>query len=623
MQEETCDYWHWDWSYQSRIELRWASNGLSFSAAEKQLIRDSVAAFNALPNARIHIAEGTSSCVGRQFVDTSVEQPHGTICLMKEDRTTKTATAWPHVVVPGCVANFCEIAFGDELFLPMDEDQVWRFAQHELGHCFGLHHPAWSGDWMSANMPANPGTTQQHVAMTRDTMNGLSYLHPFGSNFLFDIFKYMTRADVLVRYSKNHSNTIPWYLSGSGTSRGLHVFFDEGEVSDDGDFGNEETLAYLTGDFAGDGPPHDVAAAMCTNCNAGDNAGDTVTWWVMEGGSWVTVYFDSSSSWIPDFGDGEDYDQYRAGDFDGNGCDDLWLIRNQSARESAANGGMTCDGAFHDPLQPADCRVRVYIARARNGAGYTGTCDRFESASAEWVVLEMGVNDRSAASAWPWVVGDFVTTPDSVGCDDLAYGRPSQTNPRQLSWMMIRSTDTDMDGDCDTLVPMSNPWYTDWGDLGMHQYYAADAGNPSGSGEDLIRVRMAVSTSPVAQWGIAYSNGSNGFTNPHYPVANGYISGGEDYWTGMVFGIGDFDGANGVDLISLRGEYAGPVRYFIAFRSNTGGQWSYASSLSGNLPTAQASWDQVTDNDDDAARDNGGDDAKHRWWYQWSDVWSN
>lgn len=60
----TCEYFHWDWAYQPRIEIRWASNGLSFTSSERQLIRDSIAAYNALPNARIHITEGTTACTG-------------------------------------------------------------------------------------------------------------------------------------------------------------------------------------------------------------------------------------------------------------------------------------------------------------------------------------------------------------------------------------------------------------------------------------------------------------------------------------------------------------------------------------------------------------------------------
>lgn len=239
------------------------------------------------------------------------------------------------------------------------------------------------------------------------------------------------------------------------------------------------------------------------------------------------------------------------------------------------------------------------------------------------VTRSVFLNDRSAVVAWPWVVGDFETT-DGLGCDDIAYGEASQVDPRVMSWKLFRATDSNSNGLCDNLV-YDGEWEDDWGVLGRRYVFAADAGR--GAADDIIMVTVPV-TSGVeeANWSIAYSNGSTALTDIHWPLAGSnqhYISGAENHWTGMVFGVGDFNGANGVDFITLRGANStGAVKARIAYRAAGTGSWTLGSfSTDTVLPTAKAAWDQPSEDMPDGLLDDGGDDAAGTWWCTTCDAW--
>ena len=64
------------------------------------------------------------------------------------------------------------------------------------------------------------------------------------------------------------------------------------------------------------------------NFKTNDGMQDTVQWEVRLGNCNGGFY--EATEWISDFGNSEDYGQYRVGDFDGDGQDDLWLIANMS-----------------------------------------------------------------------------------------------------------------------------------------------------------------------------------------------------------------------------------------------------------------------------------------------------
>lgn len=596
--------WHPE---QRPIRLAWDTNALPFSQAEKTLIRDALQTYNQLPNAQLHFQDYGETCT---YSPSSLLE--GQICIAKFDEDV--ARGWAQVsTAETCRVRWCTIMFTDEVFNQPVEFQ-WKLALHEFAHCLGAAHKSYSLDWMAPTiLTANQG--QQHIGMTRDIQNYLSWRYPFGSNYHIGGGMGANSIDILVRSNKAHlSDVVPWY--GAGYNNILSTFVDNGEVSDDGDFGNETTLAYLHGDFRGDGPPLDVAAGMCTGCDPSDNAGDVVNWWVMRGGDTYATKFASSSSWLSDFGDGEDYDQYRVGDVDGNGCDDLILIRNQSSREPYSDYGRYCDGTGGS--SPSNnCRVRLYVARARNASNYNPPCDRFDTSS-RWIVHEMEVSDRSAASAWPWVVGDFYTVGDSQGCADIAYAEPSQSDPRQYNWHVLRSFDNNYDGYCDYFVD-SLTW-TNWGDSGMVQYFAADVGTQGSTGDDLLRVYFPL-TSSSAQWGVAYSNGSNAFTGHSYPYSVAFNAS-SAYWIPKAFGVVDLNGG-GLDLVMLLGGAFGgsAATWAVAGLKATGSTWSLGSSVSVALPGQTGDWSHPTDRDVDSYLDNGGDDAKDSWWYSDCDLW--
>lgn len=588
------------WEETPHIKLRWPSS-TGVTADEQNVIEAAIAQFNYLFNGKVYVYEAAST----DNCTAGVDPPAGTICIYGDsspcgDSDYAGCTVLNATTGSSCTHDGCRIAIkpGQATI------NMWRVTSHELSHCFGLDHTPDPKDWLSAGLQA-----QQHAGTSRDTMNGWNYLYAFGSNFYFGDFSVSSNGDtdILTRDNQNTSNTVPWYLT---TQNSLgDSWTDSGQKISD--FGNETTLAYVTGDFDGDGCP-DVARGLCDGCDPGDGAGDTVEWSVTT--SNCGSGFNTGTSWSSNFGDAEDYDQYKVGDFDGDGCDDVWLIRNDSARDCSFN---------------SNCAITIWwmLARRPNGnscAGSGSAPDHFVTHSTQYSIPASIITDRNGPVAWPWVVGDFYT--DSLDCYDLAVGMEDPYDPRVMAWYVFKAVDTNSNALCDNLATTNegNAWDSSWGTLGQRYVFAAEAGN--GGADDIIRLNMPVSAGlQEVRWSIGYSNGSNALTNKHTPLTDHLITGSEAHWTGMVFGVGNFDSVNGnyVDFITLRGANStGAVKAKIAYRTSGSGSWTlsaYGSDVA--LPTAKSEWKQPTDNDFDTVKDNGGDDAKDAWWCQDCDEW--
>lgn len=605
----SCTSTHWE-NPVPHIKVVWATSAYdpndgdpSFTAAEKGILRAVFQQFSQLPNSRVYFyeADSTEGCVGSQYYQGGNPQPVNTICVQKTDTCVN---GYSGKAILGPDDGACHHASAEVRLCgnPAALSTIWATASQEVSHCLGLDHNTNSKDWMFGLYSL--GAAAAHLGMTRDTMNGLNYLYPFGTNFYFGNFDVTSGGDtdILTRDNQLAGDTIPWYLT-SQASFG-ETWSDDGQVISD--HGNETTLAYVFGDFTGDGCP-DAARGLCDDCDPSDGAGDTVAWNVRP--SDCESGFDTSASWASDFGNGEDYDQYKTGDFDGDGCDDVWLIRNESAYNCTGN---------------VNCAVKFWWMLARRPDGTScasagATPDHFSIHGTQYTLT---VEDRSAATAWPWVVGDFETT-NGLGCDDIAFGIGDQTNPRIMRWRILRAVDTNANGLCDSLSD-DGQWAADWAALGQHHFFAANAGN--GTADDIVRVGLPVSPGvQEANWSVGYSNGSDALENFHTPVTDLLVSGVEAHWTGMVFGVGNFDTINGdgVDFVTVRGaSVGGAVRAQIAYRIVSSGDWTL-SALGANvaLPTAKAAWNQPTDEDDTATKDNGGDDAKDVWWCKTCDEW--
>lgn len=532
------DYTHtnktWDPSLLPGIKVRFASpsqaNSVGFTARQKEIVRAVIQQFNSLPNAAIYLyeAEENDTCVGEREQNGGAAQPNGTICIM--NKLNAGSLGGTHNF-GGSTIKRCETELASAWVA--DDRTLWKTLSHELGHCMGLGHANVKSDWMEDLIGLND--TKEHMGMTRDTRNGLSYKYPFSQSFFFGEFDGWSGANILLRDNSN-GDTVSWY-SVDQNVHGAPEDFDwnldaDSQVMDD--FGNATTLAYVQGDFNGDGMT-DMARGHCPNCKPADGAADTVQWGVRlarRGEPWGPL-----STWLGDFGDGEDYDQFRAGDFNGDHCDDLWLIRDK--------GDPTCSA---DPNAANACKVEVWVANSHNGSD--SHCDRFD---APVLRQTLKVAERSAATAWPWLIGNFV--PDSIGCLDMAYGRTDQVDPMIMSWTVLESADTDASGLCDTLRPYNNgaTWAADFGGLGDSYFMAADMGG-HGVETDLVLVRPRVGPGlKRATWYVAYNDGHGGFEPAVTIVNDNWITGAEKDWTAKVFGIGTFV-SGGSDIISLIGQ---------------------------------------------------------------------
>jgi hypothetical protein len=333
--------------------------------------------------------------------------------------------------------------------------------------------------------------------------------------------------------------------------------------------GNADTLAVLHGDFNGDDIP-DLVRGHCPNCDLNDGTDDNVEWGVRFGkrtGAWGSL-----QSWTSDFGNGEDFDQYRVGDFDGNGCDDLWLIRDKGNPDCSA-----------DPNSASACTVEIWVARARMGSN--SRCDAFHPGELKATIK---VTDRSAAVSWPWLVADFASVD---GCKDLAYGQTNQSNPMIMSWSVLESVDTNDNGLCGTLRPHSvGTWTDDFGNLGDGYFMAANIGK--GPEADVVMVRPRVApANRRATWYAMYNEGDH-FSDASTLVEDNMITGSETDWTGRVFGIGNFIGDSGKDVIAIRGQDPWFQESSIFFGPTTAGaEWAHAAvaqvrinGIGSNLP---------------------------------------
>lgn len=510
----------------ARIEVRFSRTdipaSLAFTSREKQIVRAALQQFNTIPTAALYVHEGESACDGN-----SNDQPDGVVCLMKKDQPTGDATGggWPY-----CRATHGVVRVPAR-FMTTDS-RVWRFFSHEFAHVVGIGHSNITTDWMWDKIVTTPSSTSQHLGMTRDTRNGLSYKYPFGQSFYFANITSAGTSDILMR-TPGTGDTVPWYVLRKQDVTADDFNWTDPEPNNEvmPDMGNPDTLAILQGDFNGDDIP-DLARGHCPDCNLRDGLGDTVQWGVKLGsrtGSWG-----STQSWSADFGNGEDFDQYRVGDINGDGCDDMWLIRDK--------GSPTCSA---DPTQADACKVEIWVQRANRVS--SSRCDSFQASE---LLATVKVTDRSAAVSWPWLVADFV---NADGCMDLAYGQTSQSDPMIMSWSVLESSDADDNGLCGTFEPHSvATWSSDFGNLGDGYFMAADIGE--GPEADLVLVRPVVKSGEhIATWYAAYNEG-DGFSNADTLINDNWIIGTETDWTGRVFGIGNFVGDSGMDMIAIRGQ---------------------------------------------------------------------
>ncbi len=221
----------------------------------------------------------------------------------------------------------------------------------------------------------------------------------------------------------------------------------------------------------------------------------------------------------------------------------MLLIRNNSENDCNANLG--------------ECEVVIYVAPAID-SNSDGKCESFGS----YWSFTLDVSDRSAASAWPWVVGDFFTA-DGLGCLDLVI-------------VIVKGT--------------------------------------------------------FASWYAIYSNGVNAFINGHAAVSDMEITNSETHFVSKVFGIGNFVCTYSPcekmdDFIAITDQPSdGILELHYAWNASSKanvdfGTWYEVSAL--NLPVSQMVWDQATDWDRSDTQDNGGDDAKQRWWCEDCNVWTN
>ncbi|MBM4352662.1 MAG: hypothetical protein FJ109_02535 [Deltaproteobacteria bacterium] len=586
--------------------VEWSSHQLS-------IIRAALATFNHLPTSRIHIHISSTPCDG-----PSEEPEYGTICFWQVKSDNKNGESWSDYDDASCTIDRGWVRIdstGAE-----DDAQLYHHTVHEFSHVFGLKHTNNPYDWMYKYWNATYGGSNIHLGMTRDVRNAYSYLYPVGHNFFFGHFDQRSNAggdypyrqwytDLMVRDAQGTSDTIPWYLTVLGKSAGGgYALFALGEYSDDGDFGNQNTLPYVVGDFTGSGGD-DIAAGLCSSPDPGDGAGDTVAWYVMESTTGNSVGFDTTAVWDSDFGNAEDADMYFAANMTGSqdDCDDLVLIRNLSAYDCNATTG--------------ECQVRLYVLPSIDTTNPAdGECDQFGSE----FYLDIDVTDRSATTAWPWVVGDFYTA-DGLGCSDIAFGKTSQSDPLQMNWYVVKSKDTNANGRCDALELIANAWTSDAGDMGQILWFAGDFGAPNGSsGQDLVRVKVLDS---AVQWYVMYSNGSSAFTNGHTPVSDMFI-GNDEHFRAKIFAVGNIRGTQSDivdDFVALVDNEANDDRLRWYCAANNGGSptptWTVYSTLT---PSTKACWDQATDWDDwNSSKDNGGDDIREDWWCKTCDVWYN
>lgn len=589
-------------------------DALDWTSAEKAVLDIAAGTFNHLSTARLHIYRTNTAC------DHEATPAAGTICLWKKKSagTSSNYTYWYYY-------NSCEVL---KARISIDsggtnsEPLLYRQAVHEIASVLGVRDTDNSYDWMSDYTSGNFGGPYEHLGMTRDTRNALSYLYPFGQAFYFghfdesfnwtyppDVYYSRSLTDVLVRDATAEGNTIPWRLFSRrdvGVNDSWHYL---GEVSDDGDFGNENTLPYVVGQFTGSGGD-DIAAGFCSSPDPGDGGGDTMQWYVMESISDYSVGFDTTNMWKSDFGNAEDFDGYYSGSFTGSEdeCDDLLLVRNLSDYD--------CDPTYDE------CVVRLYVMPAQDDdSPPDGECDSFGS----FYYYDVEVDERSATTAWPWVVGDFYTE-DGLGCADIAFGNTSQTDPSKMYWYVVKGVDSDSDDICDSLSLVPGAWTGDMGDQGQLLWFAGDFGAPDSSvGQDLVRVKV---TGTTASWYVAYSDGEDDFTNGHTPVSDMLVTSEASHFDGMIFHVGDFHGPYMANVDDD----------FLAIVDNTGEQNSmslYAAVNQGGSPTPtwdvesadevdNMPWDYATDLDDwNITKDNAGDDVRYDWWCSACDVWYN
>lgn len=584
---------------------------VAWTTHELSIIRAALGTYNHVTTSRLHFHISDTECDGPGGGDT------GTVCLWKVQHVNYDATTSPTYNPVSCSITKATIRIQSPA--TSIDALLYHHMVHEIGHAVGITHTANAYDWMSSTTEGVYGGQHEHLGMTRDFRNAISYIYPFGHNFFFGLFDELQSGggtytyrkwytDILTRQSQGTTNAIPWYLASMARSAaGAYTVLNMGEYSDDGDFGDQNTLPYVVGNFTGSGGD-DIAAGLCSSPDPGDGSGDTITWYVMKSTSENSTGFQSTSIWENDFGNAGDYDLYLSGNFTAlDDCDDLLLIRNSSTYDCDASTG--------------ECTIRLYVLPAEDADNpKDGECDYFGN----FYYYDLEVSDRSATTSWPWVVGDFYTS-DGLGCADIAFGEPSQSDPLDMDWHVVRGKDTNSDGRCDTLELMPSLWATGIGDQGQVLWFSGDFGAPySYVGDDLVRVKVGDDT---VSWWVMYSNGSSAFTNGHTAVSNMHM--GEDvHFRGKIFGVGNMRGTQANirdDFIALVDNRSDTDSLRIYYASNNGGApTSTWSSYYINATLDQMVWDQATDWDDwNWTLDNGGDDVRLDWFGESCDVWYN
>ncbi|GEM_PF-2618375 len=591
---------------------------VTWTAHQQDVIATALGSFNHIKSLRLHVRLSATPCTADDFAGV------GRICLWQKKTLSGSGGQATNELTDACRIRRCKInvsSWGAQY-----DDALFHVVVHEVGHCLGLDDVDDMNDVMDASYcgPGGFGSDKEHLGHTRDFISGLSYLYPIGPSVFLGRFDNRTSisydnplsTDMLIRNAKRTDNTIDWYLQTPTYwyAPGFTSYVDVGEVSDDGDFGDADTLAYLVGNYDGVGLD-DIAAGLCIGCDPGDGAADNIRWYVMTGDTAQTnaVGFTASSVWKSDFGGGEDYDQYLVGKFNDDNCDDIVLVRNLS--------NWDCDPMSNNNK----CHVRLYMLPSVD-TNSDGACDAFGSST----YMDIVVSDRSAPVAWPWVVGNFYTA-DGEPCEDIAFGEVSQSAPRFMQWKMLRST-------CGSFVLDAQPWTGDLGDNGQLLWFGAHVGWASGQtirkdADDLIRVKVRDST---VEWGVAYSNGSYAFTGWQTTVADNYL-GTYDHYAGKIFGIGKRyrDPSNSplardqVVYMAVHDPAGGDSQLYVkdcgvsilGFDSSFA---TYCQSYDDRLPSVKAVWDQPTDcYDYDTNVDNAGDDVKERWWCPTCSLWYN
>ena len=135
-----------------------------------------------------------------------------------------------------------------------------------------------------------------------------------------------------------------------------------------------------------------------------------------------------------------------------------------------------------------------------------------------------------------------------------------------------------------------------------------------------------------ASWYAIYSNGVNAFINGHAAVSDMEITNSETHFVSKVFGIGNLVCTYSPcekmdDFIAITDQPSdGILELHYAWNASSKANVDFGtlyevSAL--NLPVSQMVWDQATDWDRSDTQDNGGDDAKQRWWCEDCNVWTN